>query len=154
MKLTKIYAGILALLGFQMQSCDKEKEIIGTDEYGCPYTVYKTKGSVKDQNGNNVADANVEVNIKAVYELNDSIVADVSKGTAQSNSNGIYEVRSNEDMPTYSNANYRYEVITNKEGYDTDTTILDKPSKDITIEHEGEWGAIIEQEINVVLKKK
>ena len=62
MKSSKILAGILAMLGFQMQSC------VGTDEYGCPYTTYKTNGTVKDENGNKVQGAEVSVKADVIVE--------------------------------------------------------------------------------------
>ena len=62
MKSSKILARILAMLGFQMQSC------VGTDEYGCPYTTYKTNGTVKDENGNKVQGAEVSVKVDVIAE--------------------------------------------------------------------------------------
>ena len=54
MKATKLIGGLLAILGFQMQSC----------EYGCPYTTYKTQGTVVDEKGDKIKGAEVKLKIE------------------------------------------------------------------------------------------
>ena len=75
-----------------MQSC------VGTDEYGCPYTTYKTNGTVKDENGNKVQGAEVSVKADVIVEkeniygekFKDTISQPIQ--TVYSNKKGVYEV--------------------------------------------------------------
>lgn len=157
MKTTKILTWLLAILGFQMQSCtEEEKE--GREEYGCPYTTYKTHGTVKDENGNKIQDAKVSVKIDAVVETTDSIGVQSdtiwhSKESVMSDKRGNYETRrSGEYLNNY--AIYHYEVITDKDGYATDTIRKAVEGKDLKLEDGGKWESVIRQEINIVLKKK
>ena len=100
---SKILAGILAMLGFQMQSC------VGTDEYGCPYTTYKTNGTVKDENGNKVQGAEVSVKADVIVEK-ENIYGEKSKDTISrpiqtvySNKKGVYEVSHGDLLDEFGN---------------------------------------------------
>lgn len=156
MKTTKILTWLLAILGFQMQSCTEEE--VAPDEYGCPYTTYKTHGTVKDENGNKIQDAKVSVKIDAVVETTDSIGVQSdtiwhSKESVMSDKRGNYETRrSGEYLNNY--AIYHYEVITDKDGYAPDTIRKAVEGKNLKLEDGGKWESVIRQEINIVLKKK
>lgn len=68
MSKSKLFAWILSILGFQMQSCFPFSAI----EYGCQHTEFKTNGTVKDENGKKMP--NTEVNVKFdVYDTNGNI---------------------------------------------------------------------------------
>ena len=157
MKATKLLPWLLAILGFQIQSCTEGEEIT-PDEYGCPYTTYKTHCSVQDENGNKIQDAKGNVKIDAVVERTDSI--DVhsdtiwhAKESVMSDRRGNYETRKSGESLN-SNATYHYEVITQKDGYAPDTIHKEVKGKDLNLERGGEWETITSQEINVILKRK
>ena len=155
MKATKLFAWILAILGFQMQSCTEEEE--GREEYGCPYTTYKTHGFVQDENGNKIQDAKVNVKIDAVVETTDSIGVHSdtiwhAKESVISSRRGNYETRRSVEHLN-SDATYHYEVVTNKAGYAPDTIRKEVKGKDLKFERGGDWETIATNEINVTLKR-
>ncbi|MEE1084414.1 MAG: radical SAM-associated putative lipoprotein [Paludibacteraceae bacterium] len=153
MKLTKLLSWLLAILGFQMLSCT------GTDEYGCPYTTYKTSGTVKDENGNKIQDAKVNVKIDVITEKQDymgGLYGDTisqDPQTAFTDKKGHYET-SHRDLDNYNYKKLKYEVITNKDGYKPDTIREDVNKSDFRFKDTGEWETTATHEINIVLKKK
>ena len=160
MKTSKLFAALLAILGFQVQSCTKEEDGNGggsSEEYGCPYTIFRTNGTVQDENGNKIEGAKVNVNINVIIEKQDSIGTHKDtiinfSDSSLSNKRGIYEVATRGDRGYY--ANYNYEVITNKDGYEPDTIRKDVQTKDLEQKKEGRWGTSIKNKIDIVLKKK
>lgn len=154
MKSSRILAGILAMLGFQMQSC------VGTDEYGCPYTTYKTNGTVKDENGNKVQGAEVNVKVDVIAEKKnhydekskDTISQPIQ--TVYSNKKGEYEVSHGDLLDGFGNKSINYEVITNKDGYEPDTIRKEANKSDFKYKHVGDWETVATQEIDITLKKK
>lgn len=155
MKATKLLTWLLAILGFQMQSCTEEE--VAPDEYGCPYTTYKTHGSVQDENGNKIQDAKVNVKIDAIVEVTDSIGVHrdtiwQAKESAMSDRRGNYETRRSQEHLN-GNTIYQYEVITHKDGYAPDTIRNEVKGKDLNLENGGDWETIVTHEINVTLKR-
>lgn len=156
MKSTKLLSGILALLGFQLQSCDVFE---GTDAYGCPYTTFKTKGTVKDSRGNKLQNAKVSVKIDAVVTKEDStgVKRDTLwkvNGECYTNRKGEYEVSRGVDDDYYPVEKLHYTVITEKEGYESDTTHEEFKIQELKKEKDKEWETIRSLDINVILKKK
>lgn len=156
MKSTKLLTGLLALLGFQMQSC----RILGDepDEYGCPYTTYRTHGTVKDSNGRVVEGANVNVKIASIRANKDSLSerSDTlwqTKGMSVSNRKGQYETRQRSDS-YYPEQNTHIEIITDKNGYESDTIRKEMSMKDFNRESGKDWETILSYVADVVLKKK
>ncbi len=150
MKSYKILAGILAVLGFQAQSC------VGTDEYGCPYTTYKTHGTVQDEKGNKIKGAEVNVKIDVIVEKQD--LAEKYKDTinlpirsAVSDKKGRYET-THGDFDRYESLNY--EVVTNKDGYEPDTIRKEVKRSDFKFKNGDDWETVATHEINVTLKRK
>lgn len=160
MKTSKLFAALLAILGFQVQSCTKEDDGNNggsSEEYGCPYTTFRTNGTVQDENGNKIEGAKVNVNINVIIEKQDSIGTHKDtiinfSDSSFSNKRGNYEVATRGDRGYYDN--YNYEVITNKDGYEPDTIRKDVQTKDLEQEKEGRWGTSIKNKIDIVLKKK
>ena len=156
MKSTRLVAWLLALLGFQMQSCTEETE--EPPMYGSPYTTYKTRGTVLDENGNKIQDAKVNVRIDAIIEQKDStgVHRDTiwhSNETVLSNRRGKYEtMRAGEDL-SYDRS-YIYEVVTNKDGFAPDTIHKEVKGNELKLEQGNKWESIATQEIDIVLKKK
>lgn len=104
---------MLALLGFQLQSCSKE-ENGGADEYGCPYVTFHANGTVTDENGNKIDDAEVKIEQKLTrgsYVL----------GTTKSNDIGEFSINTTPSMAEQMN----FDIITNKSGYKPDTISLE-----------------------------
>ena len=156
MKTTKILTWLLAILGFQMQSCTEEED--GREEYGCPYTTYKTHGTVKDENGNKIQDAKVSVKIDTVVETTDSIGVQSdtiwhSIESVMSDKRGNYETRRS-GVHLNGDAIYHYVVITDKNGYLPDTIRKEVKGMDLKFEKGGDWETIAKNEINVTLKRK
>ena len=153
MNLTKLLSWLLAILGFQMLSCT------GEDEYGCPYTTYKTSGTVKDESGNNLQGAKVNVKIDVITERQDymggqhgdSICLDPQ--TASTDKKGHYET-SHRDLDNHKYKKLKYEVITNKDGYTPDTIRKEVNKSDFRFKSSGDWETTATHEINIVLKKK
>ncbi|MEE1063241.1 MAG: radical SAM-associated putative lipoprotein [Paludibacteraceae bacterium] len=153
MKLTKLLSWLLTLLGFQMLSCT------GTDEYGCPYTTYKTSGTVTDESGNKIQGAKVNVKIDVIKErqdymggqYGDSIGLDPQ--TASTDKKGHYET-SHRDLDNYNYKKLKYEVITDKDGYTPDTIRKEVNKSDFRFKDTGDWETTATHEINIVLKKK
>ena len=150
MKSSKLFAGFLAILGFQMQSC------VGTDEYGCPYTTYKTHGTVQDDEGNKIKGAEVNVKIDVIVEKQD--MANTYKDTINlpiqttvSDKKGKYETYHG-DLDHYESLNY--EIITNKDGYEPDTFRKESQRSDFKFKSGDDWETVATQEINITLKKK
>lgn len=160
MKSTKFLTWILAILGFQMQSCGDGEEIGGREEYGCPYTKFRTHGTVKDETGNAIQDAEVKVNIDAIVRIEgndstgakDTVVWNANQ-TSNSDKNGNYSI-DNEAPGIVKHSTYRYEVIASKDGYTPDTMYNDVKEEDLKYESEGSWGGICKEKINLILKKK
>lgn len=152
MKPTKLLTWLLTLLGFQMLSCT------GEDEYGCPYTTYKTSGTVKDESGNKIQGAEVSVKIDAIIEKKDySGVLDVDTislepKTASTDKKGHYET-THRDLDNYNYKTLKYEVITNKIGYKSDTIRKDVNKSDFRFKNTGEWETTATHETDIVLKK-
>lgn len=149
MKLTKLLTWLLTILGFQMLSCT------GEDEYGCPYTTYKTSGTVEDENGNKIQGAEVNVKIDAIIEKRDSsgTYNDTINRTVQttfSDKKGHYETNHG-DLNGYNALSY--EVITKKDGYEPDTIRKEVNRSDFRFKRSGDWETIASHEINIVLKK-
>lgn len=153
MKLTKLLSWLLTLLGFQMLSCT------GADEYGCPYTKYKTTGTVKDESGNKIQDAKVNVKIDVITEKQDymgGLYGDTisqDPQTASTDKKGHYET-SHRDLDNYKYKKLKYEVITNKDGYTPDTIRKEVNKSDFRFKSSGDWETTATHEINIVLKKK
>ena len=147
MKSSKILAAVLAVLGFQMQSC----------EYGCPYTTYKTHGTVMDENGNKIKGAEVKVKIESrpdsLHLSIDKTHPVISTKTAMSDRKGKYET-THKDLDDIGNVKLNYEVITNKDGYQPDTIHKEAKMEDLKYRDEGAWETIATHEINIVLKKR
>lgn len=147
MKSSKILAAVLAVLGFQMQSC----------EYGCPYTTYKTHGTVMDENGNKIKGAEVKVKIESrpdsLHLSIDKTHPVISTKTAMSDRKGKYET-THKDLDDIGNVKLNYEVITNKDGYQPDTIRKEVKKTDFKYRDEDTWETIATHEINIVLKKK
>lgn len=149
MKSSKILTGILAVLGFQSQSC------VGTDEYGCPYITYKIKGSVQDANGHKIPDAEISVKVDGIVERRDSLgvaykdtISDPVQ-TLFSNKKGDFETT----IP-YNFESYLFEIITNKDGYEPDTIHRNAEWKDFSTKKVGEWETLATYNIGITLKKK
>ena len=92
MSKSKLFAWILSILGFQMQSCFPFSAI----EYGCQHTEFKTNGTVKDENGKKMP--NTEVNVKFdVYDTNGRMVRQETASSEQMriklDSHGVYIVK-------------------------------------------------------------
>lgn len=154
MRKSNLIAGLLAILGFQAQSC------VGTDEYGCPYTTYKTNGTVKDEKGNKVQGAEISVKADVIVEK-ESIYGEKSKDTISqpiqtvySNKKGEYEVSHGDLLDGFGNKSINYEVITNKDGYEPDTIRKEANKSDFKYKHVGDWENVATQEIDITLKKK
>ncbi len=152
MNLTKLLSWLLAILGFQMLSCT------GTDEYGCPYTTYKTTGTVKDESGNKIQGAEVSVKIDAIVEKKDyngvlhSDTISLDPQTASTDKKGHYET-SHRNLDNYNYKTLKYEVITNKDGYKSDTIRKDVNKSEFRFKSTGDWETTASHEINIVLKK-
>ena len=146
MKASKFLYWLLAILGFQMQSCAEEVET--REEYGCPhirFKEFKTNGIVQDKNGNKIQNAEVNLKINAIIESSDSISTsndtfNIPVQTTVSDKNGFYEIVHN-----VKGDKYDYEIITNKEGYESDT---------IRKEVKSEKGGDENIKIDITLKKK
>lgn len=160
MKTSKLFAALLAILGFQVQSCTKEDDGNnggGSEEYGCPYTTFRTNGTVQDENGNKIEGAEVNVNINVIIERQDSTgttrndTIDHLSNSSFSNKKGNYEVAIGGNPYQ---ATLNYEVITNNDGYEPDTVRKEVQSKDLEQVKEGKWGTTIKNKIDIVLKKK
>lgn len=160
MKTSKLFAALLAILGFQVQSCTKEDDGNNggsSEEYGCPYTTFSTNGTVQDENGNKIEGAEVNVNINVIIERQDSTgttrndTIDHLSNSSFSNKKGNYEVAIGGNPYQ---ATLNYEVITNKDGYEPDTVRKEVQSKDLEQVKEGKWGTTIKNKIDIVLKKK
>lgn len=155
MNTSKLFAAFLTVLGFHTQSCTKIEE--APDEYGCPYTIFKTNGTVQDENGNKIEGAKVNVNINIIVERQDSTgitrndTVDHFSDSSISDKKGIYEVNARGNIY---NTTFNYEVITDKDGYEPDTIRKDVQTKDLEQEKEGRWGTSIKNKIDIVLKKK
>lgn len=148
MKVTKLIGGLLAILGFQMQSC----------EYGCPYTTYKTHGTVVDEKGDKIKGAEVKVKIESRPDSISYLSIDkphpvTSTKTAVSDRKGKYET-THKDLDDIGNVKLNYEVITNKDGYQPDTIRKEVKKTDFKYRDEDTWETIATQEINIVLNKK
>lgn len=147
MKATKLIGGLLAILGFQMQSC----------EYGCPYTTYKTHGTVVDEKGDKIKGAEVKVKIEShpdtLHLSIDKSHPVISTKTAVSDRKGKYET-THKDLDDIGNVKLNYEVITNKDGYQPDTIRKEVKKTDFKYRDEDTWETIATHEINIVLKKK
>lgn len=147
MKATKLIGGLLAILGFQMQSC----------EYGCPYTTYKTHGTVVDEKGDKIKGAEVKVKIEShpdtLHLSIDKSHPVISTKTAVSDRKGKYET-THKDLDDIGNVKLNYEVITNKDGYQPDTIRKEVNKTDFKYRDEDTWETIATHEINIVLKKK
>ncbi|MCQ2189762.1 MAG: radical SAM-associated putative lipoprotein [Paludibacteraceae bacterium] len=157
MKSTKLLTGLLALLGFQMQSC----RILGDepDEYGCPYTTYKTSGSVKDTDGRTIEGADVNVKIAGILTPKDSLAEKPdtlwhTEGKSVSNRKGLYETKQGGERGYRFEEAIHVEIITNKNGYESDTIRKEMKEKDFRRESGKTWETILSQVVNVVLKKK
>ena len=152
MNLTKLLSWLLAILGFQMLSCT------GTDEYGCPYTTYKTTGTVKDESGNKIQGAEVSVKIDAIVEKKDysgvlhGDTISLDPQTASTDKKGHYET-SHRNLDNYNYKTLKYEVITNKDGYKSDTIRKDVNKSEFRFKSTGDWETTASHEINIVLKK-
>lgn len=147
MKSTKLYIGLLAVLGFQMQSCRYE-----TEEYGCPHTTFKTTGTVKDENGNKIEGAEVSVRIESI-ESDPTRNEEKANRTAISDKNGNYQVEDGRCDGISHYEKLQYEVITKKDGYKPDTIIKEVRKEDLKFKKVDSWDKSTTQEINVVLKK-
>lgn len=147
MRSSKLFAGLLALLGLQMQSC----------EYGCPYTTYKTHGTVRDENGNKIKGAEVNVKIESrpdsLYYSNRDKTPIISSKTVLSDRKGKYET-TYKDYDEINNFKLSFEVITNKDGYQPDTIRKEAKKTDFKYKDGDAWETIATHEINVTLKKK
>jgi putative lipoprotein (rSAM/lipoprotein system) len=147
MKSSKILAAVLAVLGFQMQSC----------EYGCPYTTYKTQGTVVDEKGDKIKGAEVKVKIESrpdsLHLSIDKTHPVISTKTAMSDRKGKYET-THKDLDDIGNVKLNYEVITNKDGYQPDTIRKEVKKTDFKYRDEDTWETIATHEINIVLKKR
>lgn len=146
MKSSKLFAGLLALLGLQMQSC----------EYGCPYTTYKTHGTVQDENGNKIKGAEVNVKIESrpnsPYYSNRDTAPIISSRTVLSDRKGKYET-THKDYDEIDDVKLSFEVITNKDGYQPDTIRKEAKKTDFKYKDGDAWETIATHEINIVLKK-
>lgn len=146
MKSSKLIAGLLALLGLQMQSC----------EYGCPYTTYKTTGTVQDENGNKIKGAEVTVSIESRPDTLNYYNKDkdpiISSKTVLSDRKGKYET-THKDYDEIDDVKLTFEVITNKDGYQPDTIRKEAKKTDFKYRDGEAWETIVTHEINVVLKK-
>lgn len=156
MKSTNLLTGLLALLGFQLQSCDIYE---GTDAYGCPYSTFKTKGTVKDSQGNKIQDAKVLVKIDGIVTKEDStgVKTDTiwsSNRITYSDRKGVYENNQRGEDSYLLNEVLHFDVITEKEGYESDTIHKEVKRSELKKEKGAEWETLRSQEINVVLKKK
>lgn len=148
MKKSGLFAALLAMLGLQMQSC----------EYGCPYTTFKTNGTVQDENGDNIKDAKVSVKIDIITDKLDPAerhpdTIKCGKQTVFTNRKGHYET-THKDIDDVDFKKVNYEVITDKDGYEPDTIRKEVQSKDLEHLKEGTWGTILKNKIDIVLKKK
>ena len=147
MKRSGLFAALLAMLGLQMQSC----------EYGCPYTTFKTNGTVQDENGNNIKDAKVSVEIDIITENQSStgkhpdIKCD--KKTVFTDKKGHYET-THKDIDDVDFKTVNYEVITNKDGYNPDTIRKEVNKSELRFKDGDTWETIVFHKINIVLKKK
>lgn len=152
MKPTKLLTWLLTLLGFQMLSCT------GEDEYGCPYTTYKTTGTVKDESGNKIQGAEVNVKIEAIIERQDysgvlhGDTISLDPQTASTDKKGHYET-SHRNLDNYNYKTLKYEVITNKDGYKSDTIRKDVSKSEFRFRSTRDWETTASHEINIVLKK-
>lgn len=147
MKKSGLFAALLAMLGLQMQSC----------EYGCPYTTFKTNGTVQDENGNNIKDAKVSVKIDIITEDHDPAGSrpDTIKCNRQivtTDRKGYYET-THKDIDDIDFKTVNYEVITNKDGYKPDTIREEVNKSEIRFKDGDTWETIASHKINIVLKK-
>ena len=154
MKTSKLFTAFLAILGFQTQSCTEVEE--APDEYGCPYTTFKTNGTVQDENGNKIKGAEVNVNINVIIEKEDSTGATHNDTIGHFNKASVSDKKGNYEVAMRGDGygKFYYEVITNKDGYEPDTIRKEVQSKDLEHLKEGTWGTILKNKIDIVLKKK
>ena len=148
MSKSKLYAWILSILGVQLQSCFPFSAI----EYGCPHTEFKATGSVKNENGEKLQNAEIDVKIE-VFDPNGNKSLETQKKVT-SDKDGNYEVRYGECDFTYPLEKIKYEVISYAPRYKYDTIRKEVEKQDIRIIKKGDEDKIINQEINVVLKKR
>lgn len=111
MNLKKIYVALLGLLGVQMQSC----EVVGEDEYGCPYIEYEyeASGTVKDEEGKAVEKAHVTFDV-GPDQNGDYNIKLLETST---NEEGVYRASVRKG---YTPSGWR--IITEKEGFKPDTS--------------------------------
>ena len=149
MSKSKLFAWILSILGFQMQSCFPFSAI----EYGCQHTEFKTNGTVKDENGKKMP--NTEVNVKFdVYDTNGNIAL-TSKKTVTSDKDGKYESRHGECDLTETIEKIEYEITTNAYAvYIRDTIRKEVERENMNVKKNGDDDKIISQEIDIILKRK
>ncbi len=147
MKKSGLFAALLAMLGLQMQSC----------EYGCPYTTFKTNGTVQDENGNDIKDAKVSVKIDIITDKLDPAerhpdTIKCGKQTVFTNRKGHYET-THKDIDDVDFKKVNYEVITDKDGYEPDTIRKEVNKSEIRFKDGDTWETIASHKINIVLKK-
>lgn len=149
MSKSKLYVWLLAVLGFQMQSCRAFEE----EEYGCPYTRFKTNGFVQDENGNKIQGAEVSVRIESI-ESDPNRNEEKANGTAISDKNGNYQVVDGRCDGISHYEQLQYEIITKKDGYKPDTILKEIKKEELKLKKEGTWEKSTEQKIDIVLKKR
>lgn len=150
MSKSKLYAWILSILGFQMQGCDFTE----TEEYGCPHTTFRTSGTVKDENGNYIQDAEVKVKIKAVNSSRPNDSETKANSSVISDNKGAYQTSDGKCDGINNYEKLQYEVITNKTGYKPDTIIKEIKKEDLKFKKDDSWKKSTNQEVNIVLKRK
>ena len=149
MNKSKLYVWVLAILGFQMQSCIDDS----TEEYGCPYTRFRTNGIVQDENGNKIQGAEVNVKIESIASTPDRN-EEKANGTVISDKNGNYIIEGGGCDGISHYEKLQYEVITKKDGYKPDTILKEIKKEELKFKKDDTWEKSTEQKIDITLKKK
>lgn len=150
MSKSKLYVWLLSILGIQLQSCFPFSAI----EYGCQFTTFKTNGTVQDESGQTIQNAQINVKVN-VYDKNSNIAL-TRRQNVTSDKDGKYEVKHGEcDLDiTIGKIDYELITISPDDLYDNDTTHIEIGKEDIKIKKESDDDIIINQEIDVTLKKR
>ncbi len=149
MSKSKLYVWLLAVLGFQMQSCRAFEE----EEYGCPYTRFRTNGIVQDENGNKIQGAEVNVKIESI-ESDPNRNEEKANKTVISDKNGNYIIEGGGCDGISHYEKLQYEVITKKDGYKPDTILKEIKKEELKFKKDDTWEKSTEQKIDITLKKK
>jgi len=142
-------AGILSLLGFTTNSCEKE----GVVEYGAPHANYILKGKVTNEAGQPIPDIQIDIREEYSYNYYESEYEEVA--TIQSDREGKFEHKVHSGFTQGQYQLILTDIDGEKNGLYQKDSLQVKFEKEDQIEKGSRWfEGTFEKEIPIIMKEE